>query len=67
MSLCVKGQGKTKHTPSNVPRVSGSVLNELLTSMQNGKSSWVRGDREGGWEETVLSILGLHIAVPYGA
>lgn len=37
-----------------------------LTSMQSGRSAWVRGDREGGWEETALSILGLQIAVPYG-
>lgn len=36
------------------------------TSVQNGESLWVRGDREREREETGLSIPGLHIAVPYG-
>lgn len=36
------------------------------TSVQNGESLWVRGDREREQEETGLSIPGLHIAVPYG-
>lgn len=38
----------------------------VSTSVQNGESLWVRGDREREREETGLSIPGLHIAVPYG-
>lgn len=60
-----RGQRKQHPSLQTLSTFLHLFLMNLTTSVHNGKCLWVRGDREGGGKEVVLSIPGFHITTPY--